>query len=155
MQRNASYLRLKAEAGSMFGGEQERTDPFETATGYHRIAVEVMTGLLSEKPRQVVVNVRNHGSIEDLGPEDVVEVPCQINSTGVKPLPTGRLPESVRGLVLAVKAYERTAIRAAVEKSAPLAMLEYPIIGRWEIADELRRTLASSDPEFLGYLNPR
>jgi 6-phospho-beta-glucosidase len=96
----------------------------------------------------------NHGSIEGLGPEDVVEVPCQINSTGVKPLPTGRLPESVRGLVLAVKAYERTAIRAAVEKSAPLAMLEYPIIGRWEIADELRRTLASSDPEFLDYLNP-
>ena len=40
---------------------------------------------------------------------------------------------SVRGLVQAVKAYERTAIRAAVEKSWPLAqlaMLEYPIIGQ-------------------------
>lgn len=155
MQRNASYMRLEAEAGSAFGVAKEEADPFETATGYHRIAVEVMVGLLSEKPSKVVVNVRNQGSIEDLDLEDVVEVPCQISSSGVKPVPTGRLPESVRGLVLAVKAYERTLIRAAVEKSsalAQLAMLEYPIIGQWEIADELRKTLAIKDPEFLSYL---
>jgi hypothetical protein len=46
-------------------------------------------------------------------------------------------------------------IRAAVEKSWPLAqlaMLEYPIIGQWEIAGDLREQLAASDPEFLGYL---
>ena len=155
MRRNASYLRLEAEAGSAFGGMQNEPDPFEIATGYHRIAVEVMTGLLSEKRRRVVVNVRNQSSVEDLGPEDVVEVPCLINSEGVKPMPTGRLPESVRGLVLAVKAYERTLIRAVVEKSWPLAqlaMLEYPIIGQWEIAEKLRETLSRSDPHFLGYL---
>ncbi len=114
-----------------------------------------MTGLLSEKPKRVVVNVRNRGSIEDLGPDDVVEVPCQISRAGVTPLPAGQLPEAVRGLVLAVKAYERTAIRAAVEKSWPLAqlaMLEYPIIGQWEIAEDLREKFTTSDPEFLGYL---
>jgi 6-phospho-beta-glucosidase len=155
MQRNSSYLRLEAEAGSAFGDEQEKIDPFKTATGYHRIAIEVMTGLLSEEPRPVVVNVRNNGSIEDLDDEDVVEVPCRINRSGVTPLSTGQLPGAVRGLVLAVKAYERTVIRAAVEKSWPLAqlaMLEYPIIGQWEIAEDLRRKLAESDPEFLGYL---
>jgi 6-phospho-beta-glucosidase len=114
-----------------------------------------MTGLLSEKPKQVVVNVRNRGSIQDLCPEDVVEVPCQISVSGVTPVPTGPLPEAVRGLVLAVKAYEHTAIRAAVEKSwalAQLAMLEYPIIGQWELAEDLRHKLVASDPEFLGYL---
>ncbi|HTC66728.1 MAG TPA: hypothetical protein VK685_06315 [Candidatus Acidoferrum sp.] len=157
MQRNSSYLQLEAEAGSAFGEQREEIDPFDLATGYHRIAIEVMTGLLSEQPRQVVVNVRNCGSITDLGPEDVVEVPCQISCAGVKPVPTGPLPEAVRGLVLAVKAYERTVIRAAVEKSwalAQLAMLEYPIIGQWEIAGDLREKLAASDPEFLGYLEP-
>jgi hypothetical protein len=53
-----------------------------------------------------------------------------------------------------VKAYERTAIRAAVEKSWPvaqLAMLEYPIIGQWEIAQNFRRIWSASD-EHLGYL---
>jgi 6-phospho-beta-glucosidase len=157
MQRNSSYLQLEAEAGSAFGEQREDIDPFDLATGYHRIAIEVMTGLLSEQPREVVVNVCNRGSITDLGPEDVVEVPCQISRAGVKPISTGPLPEAVRGLVLAVKAYERTVIRAAVEKSwalAQLAMLEYPIIGQWEIAGDLREKLATSDPEFLGYLEP-
>jgi 6-phospho-beta-glucosidase len=155
MQRNASYLRLEAEGGSAFRSSHDEPDPFETATGYHRIAVEVMSGLVSEKPRNVVVNVRNEGSMDDLASEDVIEVPCLISAEGVKPMSVGRLPESVRGLVLAVKAYERTAIRAVVEKSWPLAqiaMLEYPIIGQWEIAEKLREALAGSDSEFLGYL---
>jgi 6-phospho-beta-glucosidase len=61
----------------------------------------------------------------------------------------------VRGLVLAVKAYERTAIRAVIEKSWPvaqLAMLEYPIIGQWEIAQNLRNAWTGCDHEHLGYL---
>jgi 6-phospho-beta-glucosidase len=155
MQRNASYLRLEAEAGSAFHSSQLEPDPFESATGYHRIAVDVMSGLVSREPRNVVVNVPNAGSIEDLAPEDVVEVPCLISAEGVKPMPVGRLPETVRGLVVAVKAYERTAIRAAVDQSWPLAqlaMLEYPIIGQWEIAEKLRESFTKSDPEFLGYL---
>jgi 6-phospho-beta-glucosidase len=114
-----------------------------------------MSGLVSDKPRTVVVNVRNENSIEDLPPEDVVEVPCTISKEGVKPMHCGRLPESVRGLVLAVKAYERTAIRAVIEKSWPvaqLAMLEYPIIGQWEIAQNLRNAWTECDQEHLGYL---
>jgi 6-phospho-beta-glucosidase len=155
MQRNASYLRLEAEGGSAFRTMQDEPDPFEMPTGYHKIAVEVMSGLVSDKPRTVVVNVLNENSIEDLPPEDVVEVPCTISKEGVKPKPCGRLPESVRGLVLAVKAYERTAIRAVIEKSWPvaqLAMLEYPIIGQWEIAQNLRNAWTGCDHEHLGYL---
>ena len=155
MQRNASYLRLEAEAGSAFQQSSDGSDPFDTPTGYHKIAVEVMTGLLSVEPRTVIVNVRNQGSIEDLLRDDVVEVPCKISAEGVKPLHVGRLPESVRGLVLAVKAYERSLIRAVTEKSWPmalLAMLEYPIIGQWEIAEDLRATWKAADPDHMGYL---
>jgi 6-phospho-beta-glucosidase len=155
MQRNASYLRLEAEAGSAFRTHQDEPDPFDTPTGYHKIAVEVMSGLVSDNPRSVVVNVRNGNSIDDLSPDDVVEVPCEISTEGVKPVRVGRLPESVRGLVLAVKAYEHSAIRAVVEKSWPvalLAMLEYPIIGQWEIAESLRKLWTTADQEYLGYL---
>jgi len=154
MQRNASYLRLEAEAGTAFREATDEPNPFDAPTGYHKIAVEVLSGLVSEKPRTVVVNVRNEGSIEDLLPEDVVEVPTQISSKGLQPTRVGRLPESVRGLVLAVKAYERSAIRAAIEKSWPvaqLAMLEYPIIGQWEIAEDLRKSWSKRDHD-LGYL---
>ncbi|MGC2195064.1 MAG: hypothetical protein WA628_10350 [Terriglobales bacterium] len=155
IQRNASYLRLEAEAGTAFRTPQNEPDPFDTPTGYHKIAVEVMSGLVSDSPRSVVVNVRNGSSIEDLSPDDVVEVPCQISAEGVRPVRIGRLPESVRGLVLAVKAYERSLIRAVIQKSWPLAllaMLEYPIIGQWEIAESLRNLWTAADQEHLGYL---
>ncbi len=155
MQRNASYLRLEAEAGTAFRALENEPDPFETPTGYHRIAVEVMSGLVSDAPRSVVVNVRNENSIEDLSPDDIVEVLCAISKQGIKPTQSERLPESVRGLVLAVKAYERTIIRAVIEKSWPvaqLAMLEYPVIGQWEIAQSLRKAWAGGDHEHLGYL---
>lgn len=155
MQRNASYLQLEAKAGTAFQQPSNEPDPFDTPTGYHKIAVEVMTALVSTEPRTVIVNVRNEGSIEDLLPDDVVEVPSRISVEGVKPVHVGKLPESVRGLVLAVKAYERSAIRATTEKSWPialLAMLENPIIGQWEIAEDLRRTWKTADAEHLGYL---
>ena len=148
-QRNASYMKLEAEAGTAFGNAHQEDDPFMGATGYHRIAVEVMTGLVSETPREVVVNVRNEGSIADLEDDDIVEVPCHITTGGARPAHIGKLPEAVRGLVLAVKAYERTAIRAAVARSgdlAQLAMLELPIVGQWEIAREIREALDRSDP---------
>jgi 6-phospho-beta-glucosidase len=114
-----------------------------------------MSGLVSDNPRSVVVNVRNGNSIDDLSADDVVEVPCEISAEGVKPVHVGRLPESVQGLVLAVKAYERSAIRAVIEKSWPvalLALLEYPIIGQWEIAESLRKLWTTADQEYLGYL---
>ena len=156
MQRNASYLRLEAEAGTAFRATENEPDPFETPTGYHKIAVEVMSGLgFGHAPRSVVVNVRNDNSIEDLSPDDIVEVLCAISSQGIIPTRSGRLPESVRGSVLAVKAYERTIIRAVIEKSWPvaqLAMLEYPSIGQWEIAQNLQKAWAGVDHEYLAYL---
>jgi 6-phospho-beta-glucosidase len=154
MRRNASYMKLEAESGSAFSNYAEQPDPFAAATGYHRIAVEVLRGLNSDIARQVVLNVPNRGSIDDLTDEDVVEVPCNITRAGPVPRRAGSLPDSVRGLVLSVKSYERTLISAAVEKSralAQLALLEYPIIGEWEPAGRLLDALISEDPD-LAYL---
>src|SRR5882757_9885415 len=68
-------------------------------TGHHvKIALDVMSGLVSDQPREVVLNVLNRGSIEDLDTDDIVEVPCDVDRTGAHPRRTGRLPEAVRGL---------------------------------------------------------
>ncbi len=155
LRRNTSYLRLEAGAQSAFAIPPEEYDPFDTPTGYHRIALDVMQALVSDEPREVVVDCTNGSSIPDLEPEDVVEVPCEISRNGLRPKPRGRLPEQVRGLVQAVKQYERTAIRAALDGSAALARLaltEYPIVGQWELAGELVQALIASDPRHLGYL---
>ncbi|MEJ7708973.1 MAG: hypothetical protein WKF84_03755 [Pyrinomonadaceae bacterium] len=157
-QRSASYLRLEANA-EPDASERAKAmeDPFDAATGYHRIAIDVLKALVNEQPAHLIVNVRNKGAIADLAPDDVVEVPCLVDRQGAFPLAVGSLPETVRGLTMAVKTYERTAIRAAVEKSyelARLALLVNPMIGQWEVGDRVLAALIESDPEHLGYLRP-
>jgi 6-phospho-beta-glucosidase len=155
-QRSGSYMKLEANAGSAFAATQDmQENPFASATGYHRIALEVMEALTSPTPRRVVVNVRNQRAIEDLRVDDVVEAPCLVSRAGIAPEPAGVLPDAVRGLVLATKAYERAAIEAALEGSmerAQTALLLYPPVGEWEPAEKLLQALIESDPEYLGYL---
>jgi 6-phospho-beta-glucosidase len=155
-QRSGSYMKLEANAGSAFDAVPDtQENPFASATGYHRIALEVMKALSSPTPRRVVVNVRNQGAIEDLAADDVVEVPCLVSRSGIVPEPAGTLPDSVKGLVLAVKAYERMAIQSALKCSVELArtaLLLYPPVGEWEPASDLLQELVESDPKHLGYL---
>jgi len=149
--RSASYLRLEGEGESDLQKESPHAeDPFTAATGYHRVAVEVLMALWGAEPRRLVLNVLNRGAIADLEPDDVVEVPCAIAQQGVWPLAVGRLPDVVRGLVLSVKAYERLVIRAAVERSASwarLALLVHPLIGEWELADRIFTAFQRQDAE--------
>jgi 6-phospho-beta-glucosidase len=151
-QRSGSYMQLETSAGSAFDASHSLTgDPFRVSTGYHRIALDVMKALMSSEPQRLVINVRNHGAISDVEYEDVVEAPCAVSSSGIIPENCGALPEEVRGLVLATKAYERAAIEAAVTRSAALArkaMLLYPAIGEWEPAADLLRAFSAKSPGF-------
>lgn len=141
--RSGTYMKLEG-VGVTAPDTSERLDPFRAATGYHRIALEVMTALCGAEPRRIIVNTRNAGSVSEIDYDDIVEVPCLIGRDSIVPEQNGRLPEAVRGLVMAVKAYERTAIEAALSESELLArkaMLLYPPIGEWEPSKELLEQL--------------
>lgn len=142
--RNASYLKLEGAGESAFEHADVDWDPFEGETGYHRIAVDAIRALTSDQPLRVVLNSVNRGTINELASEDVVEVPCMVNKTGVQPIVIGSLPECVRGLTTAVKTYERLTIRAAMQKLpdvAALALFTNPIVGDWGSATELTQAL--------------
>ena len=141
--RSGTYMKLEGE-GDTTPTAPEHLDPFRAATGYHRIALDVMTALCGNKPRRIIVNTQNAGSIAEIDAGDIVEVPCLIGQDAITPEPCGPLPEAVRGLVLAVKAYERAAIESALSGSELLArkaMLLYPAIGEWEPSQELLEQL--------------
>ena len=142
--RSGSYMKLEGEGVSAFAGEVPQEDPFRSATGYHRIALDVMNALTSDRDHLVIVNTRNGSTLPELHPDDIVEATSRIGSNKITPLPIGPLPDAVKGLVLAVKAYERTAIEAAVsgsERDLRKAMLLYPAIGEWEPSATLLREL--------------
>lgn len=154
--RSGSYMKREAGADTdLREGVEQDEDPFEAATGYHRIALDVTAALVSGQAARIVLNVSNRGAITDLATDDVVEVPCLIDQHGPLPQPVGRLPQAVCGLVQAVKEYEHLTVRAAVEKSrslARMALLTNPLVGEWEPAGKLTDLLIRSDPEHLGYL---
>ena len=114
-----------------------------------------MKALCGSRPRRIVVNTQNLGSIAEIEAGDIIEVPCRISDDTITPEPCGTLPEAVRGLVLAVKAYERAAIEAALsgsELTARKAMLLYPAIGEWEPSRELLKSIDRpllADPDRL------
>jgi 6-phospho-beta-glucosidase len=143
-------MKLEADRGSAFDDNAVADqNPFRSATGYHRIAINVMKALSGPEPQRIVVNVANRGAISDIADDDIVEVPCTVSRNAIQPETCGSLPEAVRGLVLAVKAYERAAMEAAISGSAVLArkaMLLYPPIGEWEPSKGLIDDIIDRDP---------
>jgi 6-phospho-beta-glucosidase len=143
--RSGTYMQLESSSEDSLrtdisGGE----DPFRAANGYHRIALDVMKALGGHESRRLIVNVLNRGSIQEIDNDDVVEVPCSISNGNIEPERCGSLPAAVRGLVLAVKEYERATIEAAMTGSPQIArkaMLLYPAIGEWEPSEALLRDL--------------
>ena len=112
--RSGSYMKLEGDGGSALNStEVTHEDPFRAASGYHQIALDVMNALCGDKPKSIIVNTQNRGSIAEAEADDIVEVSCGIGADTITPEPCGTLPEAVRGLVLAVKAYERATIEAA------------------------------------------
>lgn len=143
-QRSGSYMKLEGEGRSAFEQDIPKEDPFRTASGYHRIALQVMNALCGNQPDRVIVNVRNDGTLPEIAAGDVIETTCSIQNDTIEPLPATPMPEVVRGLVLAVKAYERAAIEAAVKGSdldLRKAMLLYPSIGEWEPSADLLKAM--------------
>lgn len=142
--RSGSYMALEGSGAITQAAGSEAEDPFRAATGYHRIALDVMKALSGESDERVIVNTRNAGAIEGIVDTDIVEVPCRIGRDTITPERCGALPAEVKGMVLAVKEYERAAIEAAMtgsEQMARKAMLLYPAIGEWEPTEGLLRDL--------------
>jgi 6-phospho-beta-glucosidase len=144
-QRSGSYMKLEAEGGSAFdAGVSLQVDPFRVSTGYHRIAIDVMSALTGAAPAKIVVNVRNQGAIPDLPDDDIVEISSHIDRNHIVPCPVAPLPDPVQGLIRAVKAYERAAIESVLSGSrltARKAMLIHPAIGEWTPSQDLLQNL--------------
>lgn len=139
-ERSSTYMKLEAMGETGLDEAALNEDPFRAANGYHRIALDVMKALCGTERQRLIVNVANRGSIDSLEEDDVVEVPCAIGNGTITPERCGPMPAAARGLVPAVKEYERTAIEAALSGSKALArkaMLLYPAIGEWEPSEGL------------------
>ncbi|MEO5761767.1 MAG: 6-phospho-beta-glucosidase [Vicinamibacteria bacterium] len=140
-ERNGTYFSL--EGG---GDATTRQAPTDAAllSGYDKIAVSVIQSIHANTGKIIPLSVSNHGNIEGLRSDDVVEVPCLVNGNGAHPLHVGAPTEMVRGLLDRVKAYERATVAAALSGSrdeAIEALAMNPLVGDKALARRLADAL--------------
>jgi 6-phospho-beta-glucosidase len=115
---------------------------------YSEAAVGLVDSLVAGAGEVHVVDVHNDGTLEGLAADDVVEVPARVFSGRIEPLPQRSLAPELLGLVQHVAAYERLAAKAGATGDAALArkaLLAHPLVGQWELADELVERLLGTE----------
>ncbi|MGZ4381662.1 MAG: 6-phospho-beta-glucosidase [Gaiellaceae bacterium] len=114
---------------------------------YSEAAIGLVSSLRSGHGEVHVVDVRNNGTLEGLAPDDVVELPAAVDPDGPVPLPQAPLAPELLGLVQHVAAYERLAVESSLTGDlvvARKALLTHPLIGQYELAEELLERLLAA-----------
>ena len=124
---------------------------------YSEAAIGLVGSLATGDGVVHVVDIRNGGTVEGMAPDDVVEVPAQIDRDGAHALPQPSVAPELLGLMQHVAAYERLAARAAVSGDRTLvhkALLTHPLVAQdtvsVELVDRLLEAGAQHLPQFAG-----
>jgi alpha-galactosidase len=84
--------------------------------------VEIIDAIVENRNAVHIVNITNHGAIDNLPAEAVVEVPALIGSYGVEPVHVGPLPEPVAANLRAQFATQQLTVEAALSGDRHLAL---------------------------------
>jgi 6-phospho-beta-glucosidase len=124
---------------------------------YSEAAIGLVGSLATGDGVVHVVDIRNGGTVEGMAPDDVVEVPAQVDRDGAHALPQPSVAPELLGLMQHVAAYERLAARAAVSGDRTLvhkALLTHPLVAQdtvsVELVDRLLEAGAQHLPQFAG-----
>jgi 6-phospho-beta-glucosidase len=125
------------------------------AGGYEDLALRVIDGLTDRHPGEVIVNMRNSGSLDFLDADDVVEAPALVSGDGLAPRTVTDLPRAAKALVMQVKEYERGVVEAAMTGNAELAAVAlalHPLVPGLSSARGLLADYRDRHGQHLAYL---
>jgi 6-phospho-beta-glucosidase len=168
-ERDASYLAEARPAGaarptasgSAYPGGADpgsadpgRGDPPGTAYGggYEHVALGLMTAIAADRPATMILNVRNDDTLPGLPPDAVVEVPCQVDGRGPRPLSPTPPGGAELGLMQQVKAAERLTIGAALTRDPGLALKAlalHPLVDSVAVARDLLAAYRRAQPDLF------
>jgi 6-phospho-beta-glucosidase len=120
---------------------------------YSEAANSFVDSLMNGRADLHVVNIKNKGALDFMASDDVVELPAIVGAGLVEPIPVkGFANEHVIGMMHAVKAYEKHAVRAALEGDryeALRAMAVHPLIGDFTAASACFDEMLAAHREYL------
>jgi 6-phospho-beta-glucosidase len=97
---------------------------------YSTVATRLLNAHYNDLGETHVVNTRHAGAVPGWPEDWVLELPCQVDRSGIHPLPAEPLPPVCFGLLAQVKSYELLTIEAAVHgdrEAAYQALLAHPL----------------------------
>jgi 6-phospho-beta-glucosidase len=134
MERNATYMKEARDA------DEERDEADVQGGGYEGVALAIMAAISRGEPAELILDVRNRGTVAGLPDDAVVEVPCTVDADGPHPHEVSPLVGHPLGLVQQVKAVERLVIEASTTGSparAVEAFALHPLVDSVTVAREL------------------
>ena len=150
--RGATYM-----AHARSGQERKQLEPVgDDDEGYASVALGCVDAIARNSTHYTGLNVPNNGTIEGLADDDVVEVNCRVNASGIHPIPVGAIPEDQYVLIRTVKRYERLAAQAILKRSKSLAveaLATHPLIGSYPLAIKLVDEFLVAHHETVGVWN--
>lgn len=151
--REATYM---AEAR-----DEARRDEDLAGGGYQEVALRLMRSLAGGGPERLILDVANRRRGGRLIPElpegVVVEVACEVDSTGVRPLPVAPLTLRQLGDMARLRASEEAIMEAALTGSAARAwegFATHPLVSSPTLGAELLRRYRRAHREIDALLGP-
>jgi 6-phospho-beta-glucosidase len=139
LEREATYMAQERERDTLEGG------------GYEHVAMAVMRAIADNETATLILNVPNNSTLSTLDDQAIVEVPCEVDATGARPLPVTPLPDHAAGLVTSVKAVDRL-VMEGTRSAALKAFALHPLVDSVATAKSLLDTYVRRHPE-LAYLS--
>ncbi|MEU4764413.1 6-phospho-beta-glucosidase [Actinosynnema sp. NPDC023794] len=139
LEREATYMAQERERDSLEGG------------GYEHVAMALMRAIADNETATLILNVPNNATLSTVDDAAIVEVPCEVDATGARPLPVSPLPDHAAGLVTSVKAVDRL-IMEGTRPAALKAFALHPLVDSVATAKSLLDTYVRRHPE-LAYLS--
>jgi len=119
---------------------------------YATAAVSAAESIVCDKKDLHVVAAKNNGALSFMDDDDVVEVLCRLGKNGIEPQSVTVYNEYVIGLMRAVKAYEKLAVRAALEGDRDVALsalMAHPLVGDIAKAVPLLDEMLEANKEYV------
>ena len=115
--------------------EPNRTEPPDDlmkrgGAHYSTVATQLLDAHYNNLNETQILNVPHNGAITGYPGDWVLEMPCKVNRSGVKPIKADPLPSACYGLLTSVKNYELLTVKAAVHgdrDAAYQALLAHPL----------------------------
>ncbi|WP_216395872.1 6-phospho-beta-glucosidase [Arcanobacterium phocae] len=146
-EREATYMAESRKEG------ETRTEEDMSSGGYEHVALDLMLALATGTPTRMILDVANNDGegilIPELREDAVVEVPCDVDSSGVHPRVVARIDGPELGLITTVKACEELVIEATLRADLQLAwraLASHPLVDSVNVARDILSEYCTKNP---------